>query len=86
MSEENEIIVTKATIPPQKEWKAMGKPIMWVCEETDGEYEVQFDVGYGGMRLLHSGKEVIRGRNHIYWNGVLVMDKNIYGLPKYLWT
>lgn len=69
-----------------EEWEAQGKPKMWETVESKGEYEVQIDSGYGYMRLMKFGLEVEEAYNGIIvHDNVVVLDKDLYGVTKYIW-
>lgn len=65
-------------------------PHVWCRVETKGNLEVHVDIGHGVMRLLDKGKIVESG-----WFGmlkyetsereVIVLDKELHRLHKYIW-
>lgn len=76
---------------PQERWESEGKPHIWITAETQGGYEVQVNTAYGGIRLLLNDEIVAVGDTMAtYINSdnsieVVVLDKEYYGVSKYLW-
>jgi len=76
---------------PQERWENEGKPHIWVTAEKRGEYEVQVNKAYGGIRLLLNDAIVAVGKYMaMYVNAdnsveVVALDKDYYGVSKFLW-
>ncbi len=71
-------------------WINEGRPNVWVKVEefssNDSVYEVEVNVAFGGMRLLENNVVVISGLgNTIAFADIVVLNKEYYGLSKYVW-
>jgi hypothetical protein len=78
-------------IDESEAWEKAGRPILWCTVEKEydyGEFVAQVDIGYGAVRLIKDGKEIARGK-HAAISGnnarVIVLDKEYFGLEKYIW-
>ena len=81
-----EITVTKETILELRDWEKADKPRMWLSVEKLDDYEVQIDVGYGGVRLLKNNLEIARtNQTEIIQDDIIVIDKEYYSATKYIW-
>jgi len=67
------------------DWEEAGRPHCWVHVEKEGEYSVEVDMPYGAIRLLKNGREVRRGKWGIFMKKIVVLDKDYYGVHKYIW-
>ncbi len=70
-------------------WIKDGRPDVWVKVESllseDVLYEVEVNVAYGGIRLLQDNDVVSSGKYEAISDTMIALDKEYYGLSKYLW-
>jgi hypothetical protein len=76
-------------------WENAGRPHLWITVEKDEQFIVQFDCGYGLLRLLRvvpeleGFKEISRGSNILIHKDktgtTVVLDKDYYSVDKYIW-
>ena len=68
-----------------EEWQTNGKPFTWQLVETQGPHAVYLDSGYGWLALFDNGKLVGCGKETINTADCVVLCKDYYGTPKYIW-
>jgi hypothetical protein len=72
-------------------WDKAGRPHEWECveivEHSDRKkYRVWVDYAYGKIALTVDGKLVQYGKDFLSHEGsVIVLEKEFYGVKKYLW-
>jgi hypothetical protein len=72
------------------EWQAKGKPHEWeMVEEKDVHgrcFRVYVDYGHGKIALTEEGKLVRHGKDFLSTDDVVVLEKEYYGVRKYIWS
>lgn len=79
----------KHTMPDSRsnidEWLEKGRPHEWLLVETNNDWSVYVDVGYGYLALFCKNRLVGTGKQHIITDeNIVVLDTEYYGLKHYI--
>lgn len=75
---------------PIERWEKEGHPKQWCLVEKNNAIEVQVDIGYGYIRIVQANTRKVLGQGkymaHTENYEWVVLDRDYYGCPKYIWS
>lgn len=78
----HQIVVKRLTLD---EWKQSANSFAWMLVETNDQHTVYLDTFYGWLALFNNGVLVGVGKETITSNDCVVLCKDYFGTPKYIW-